>query len=297
MMFRVLGPLEVELGDERITLSGLRPRALLTALLLEPNTVVPAHRLVEALWGDQPRTSPPTRCTLVGRLRPARAGGRRHPHPPAGLSAGRRRGVARRAVLRVGLPRRSRLWSADPGTAASCSTRRWRCGGDRRTGSSPMASRAPRPRGWRSSGCRRSRTGRRCWCSAAPRPRPSPAPVMWHSSRCGSGRSSCSCGRCTRTAARVRRSRPSGGTGSSSPTSSASTPLPAFVSWRRASCATSSWRPSRGVRPRSRRCQRSRRCRPPRLRAPTTCPGGRARCWAGYRTCSCCASVCRLNDW
>ena len=54
MMFRVLGPLEVELGDERITLSGVRLRALLTALLMQPNTVVPAHRLAEAVWGDQP---------------------------------------------------------------------------------------------------------------------------------------------------------------------------------------------------------------------------------------------------
>ena len=53
MLFRVLGPLEVEIDTERITLSGLRLRALLTALLTQPNTVVPAHRLAQAVWGDE----------------------------------------------------------------------------------------------------------------------------------------------------------------------------------------------------------------------------------------------------
>jgi predicted ATPase/DNA-binding SARP family transcriptional activator len=50
--FRVLGPLEVQAGDERIVLPGDRLRALLVALLLRPNTVVPAQRLVGALWAE-----------------------------------------------------------------------------------------------------------------------------------------------------------------------------------------------------------------------------------------------------
>jgi DNA-binding SARP family transcriptional activator len=54
MFFRVLGPLEAEHRSERITIPGLRSRALLTALLLQPNTAVPATRLVDALWGDGP---------------------------------------------------------------------------------------------------------------------------------------------------------------------------------------------------------------------------------------------------
>src|SRR5918996_602811 len=52
MLVRVLGPLELEVGGVANTVSGVRPRALLTALLLRPNTVVPAHALAEAIWAD-----------------------------------------------------------------------------------------------------------------------------------------------------------------------------------------------------------------------------------------------------
>ena len=70
MMFRVLGPLEVETDQDRITLPGQRPRALLTALLLQPNTVVPTHRLVEALWGEEPPDAPTNALQrVVARLR------------------------------------------------------------------------------------------------------------------------------------------------------------------------------------------------------------------------------------
>jgi len=58
MFFRVLGPLEAEDGAERITIPGERSRGLLTALLLQPNTAVPASRLVDALWGDEPPDDP-----------------------------------------------------------------------------------------------------------------------------------------------------------------------------------------------------------------------------------------------
>ena len=58
MMFRVLGPLEVETDGGLIPLPGQRPRALLTALLLEPNSIVPTYRLVEALWSDKPPDAP-----------------------------------------------------------------------------------------------------------------------------------------------------------------------------------------------------------------------------------------------
>jgi predicted ATPase/DNA-binding SARP family transcriptional activator len=58
MLFRVLGPLEAEDGAERITIPGERSRALLTALLLQPNIAVPATRLVETLWGEEPPDDP-----------------------------------------------------------------------------------------------------------------------------------------------------------------------------------------------------------------------------------------------
>jgi predicted ATPase/DNA-binding SARP family transcriptional activator len=53
MLFRVLGPLEVEIGPERIMIPGERPRALLVALLLQRRSVVPPSRLIDALWADQ----------------------------------------------------------------------------------------------------------------------------------------------------------------------------------------------------------------------------------------------------
>jgi predicted ATPase/DNA-binding SARP family transcriptional activator len=70
MMFRVLGPLEVETDDGPILLPGQRVRALLVALLLEPNSVVPLYRLVEALWGEEPPGAPANALQqVVARLR------------------------------------------------------------------------------------------------------------------------------------------------------------------------------------------------------------------------------------
>ena len=54
MMFRVLGPVEVDGDDGPVTLPGSRPRTLLTALLLQPGSVVSSDRLVDAVWGDEP---------------------------------------------------------------------------------------------------------------------------------------------------------------------------------------------------------------------------------------------------
>jgi predicted ATPase/DNA-binding SARP family transcriptional activator len=70
MIFRVLGPLQAEADDGPIPLPGQRPRALLTALLLEPNSVVPVHRLVEALWGEELPDAPANALQqVVARLR------------------------------------------------------------------------------------------------------------------------------------------------------------------------------------------------------------------------------------
>nr|MDP9336118.1 TIR domain-containing protein [Actinomycetota bacterium] len=51
-MFRVLGPLEVRVGDRAIALGGAKQRSLLALLLTEVNHVVPVARMVEALWGE-----------------------------------------------------------------------------------------------------------------------------------------------------------------------------------------------------------------------------------------------------
>ena len=70
MLFRVLGPLEIEGDDGQVQVAGRRPRALLTALLLQPNLVVPVDRLVDAVWGEEPPDAPANALQqIVTRLR------------------------------------------------------------------------------------------------------------------------------------------------------------------------------------------------------------------------------------
>jgi len=54
MEFGILGPLEVRRGDELVELTGARQRALLAVLLLRGGEVVPAERLLEDVWADEP---------------------------------------------------------------------------------------------------------------------------------------------------------------------------------------------------------------------------------------------------
>ncbi|GLY54972.1 BTAD domain-containing putative transcriptional regulator [Lentzea sp. NBRC 102530] len=70
--FRLLGPMEVRLDGSAVVLRAGKHRALLAALLLRPNRVVPVTELVEHVWGDTPPAR--TRGTLqtyVMRLRAA----------------------------------------------------------------------------------------------------------------------------------------------------------------------------------------------------------------------------------
>ena len=70
MVFRVLGPLEVDVNGVPTSVSGVRARALMTALLLRPNSVASASWLVEALWGDRPPENAANALhQVVGRLR------------------------------------------------------------------------------------------------------------------------------------------------------------------------------------------------------------------------------------
>src|SRR4051812_2052935 len=52
MDFRILGTLEVCLGDEPVRLGGPKQRALLAILLLHANEAVASDRLIDELWGD-----------------------------------------------------------------------------------------------------------------------------------------------------------------------------------------------------------------------------------------------------
>ncbi len=72
MEFRILGPLEAWDGDSELTLGGPKPRALLAVLLLHPNEVVPADRLIDELWGeDSPEDAAAALRVNVSRLRKA----------------------------------------------------------------------------------------------------------------------------------------------------------------------------------------------------------------------------------
>src|SRR5215216_6650604 len=74
MEFRILGPLEVWDGEGEVSLGGPKPRALLAGLLLHPNEVVPADRLIDELWGeDSPEDAAAALRVNVSRLRKALA--------------------------------------------------------------------------------------------------------------------------------------------------------------------------------------------------------------------------------
>ena len=52
--YRILGPVEASVDGRLARLGAPRQRAALVLLLCQPNTVVPASRLVDGLWGDAP---------------------------------------------------------------------------------------------------------------------------------------------------------------------------------------------------------------------------------------------------
>jgi len=60
--FRILGRLEVVRDGVQVELTGQRQLAALVALLLDANRVVPAERVVDAIWGEEP---PPTATTAL----------------------------------------------------------------------------------------------------------------------------------------------------------------------------------------------------------------------------------------
>ncbi|MEZ5175258.1 MAG: BTAD domain-containing putative transcriptional regulator [Acidimicrobiia bacterium] len=70
MEFGILGPLEIRDGDQTVTISGIKERAILGLLIVEAGTVVSADRMVFELWGDTPpRTATKSLRSHVSRLR------------------------------------------------------------------------------------------------------------------------------------------------------------------------------------------------------------------------------------
>jgi WD40 repeat protein/DNA-binding SARP family transcriptional activator/tRNA A-37 threonylcarbamoyl transferase component Bud32 len=54
MLFRVLGPLEVDAGNGPVTLGGPKQRAVLAHLVFRANQLVLAETLIEGIWGEDP---------------------------------------------------------------------------------------------------------------------------------------------------------------------------------------------------------------------------------------------------
>jgi DNA-binding SARP family transcriptional activator len=62
VVYRLLGPLEADVDGREARLGGPKQRATLVLLLCQPSTLVPASRLVDGLWGEDP---PATAANLV----------------------------------------------------------------------------------------------------------------------------------------------------------------------------------------------------------------------------------------
>ncbi|WP_432066248.1 BTAD domain-containing putative transcriptional regulator [Streptomyces sp. C10-9-1] len=70
MRFQLLGPLSITDGRDVVVLPPSKPTSLLAALLVRPGEVVPAHRLRQAVWGEeQPATAKAALQSCVLRLR------------------------------------------------------------------------------------------------------------------------------------------------------------------------------------------------------------------------------------
>ncbi|MEU4984067.1 BTAD domain-containing putative transcriptional regulator [Streptomyces sp. NPDC021969] len=88
MRFGILGPLDIRTADGTpVDPGGPRPRALLTLLLLDAGRTVPAARLIDGLYGDEPPAGAANALqSQISRLR-----GRLAPHTPVeGSGAGYR---------------------------------------------------------------------------------------------------------------------------------------------------------------------------------------------------------------
>ena len=76
VQIRVLGHLEASVDDHPVALGGAKQRAVLAMLGLEPNRTIPADRLIEGLWGEEPPQSAPKMVqNYIWRLRKALADG------------------------------------------------------------------------------------------------------------------------------------------------------------------------------------------------------------------------------
>src|ERR671911_515910 len=80
-LFRILGPLEVDVGGKTIPLGGPKQRAVLAHLVLRANQLVPAETLIDEIWGEEPPEKARNVIqTYVSHLRKAVGGDRIQTH-------------------------------------------------------------------------------------------------------------------------------------------------------------------------------------------------------------------------
>lgn len=97
LWIRALGPLDVVVGGEHISVGGAKQRIVLACLALRANTVVTTDALIEALWADNPPSKPgPQLQVYVANLRQILEPGR-----PKGVASHRLVGRAGGYLLSV----------------------------------------------------------------------------------------------------------------------------------------------------------------------------------------------------
>ena len=141
----MLGPLEVQEGENTLQLGGPKQRTVLALLLLRAGEVVSVDALTDALWGDQPpRTSPTAIHNFVAEVRKLLGPERLVTRAPGYVLQVEDDELDVQQVRRLVRPRRSRR----PRNASSSCAGPSRAGAARRSRSSrTTSSRRPRSRG------------------------------------------------------------------------------------------------------------------------------------------------------
>ena len=101
MDYSLLGPIEVRIDGRTVSVGRGKQRALLAVLALNAGRVVPAERLIDELWGDEPPATATTALQVyISRLRKTLGEGAIETRDPGLPRRGRRRRAAfRRARL------------------------------------------------------------------------------------------------------------------------------------------------------------------------------------------------------
>ena len=119
LQFGLLGPLSVSRDGEPTAIRRQKTRALLAALLLEPNRVVSRERLIDALWGEAPpETARNTLQAHVSHLRKLLPDGALETAPPGYRLVVDPEAVDLFRFVRLGEEGRSRLAAGRRGTCA-----------------------------------------------------------------------------------------------------------------------------------------------------------------------------------